>query len=246
MFNHSLSLPPPAPRLIQRRWPPRGTPPPLLSLSRRLLLPLPSPALLPAQLAATGSSSAAAAAAGTSTTSYSSLLLAIASENSEYTCSRGRAPRSPPLRARSDSVRSSTSFSPTTAMMGIFCCSALRICLARRSAPRSTSTRMPCRAASAFTCRQKSMTLSVTGSRRICTGDSHSGKSPALFSTRMPKKRSSDPKIARWTMTGRLRSPSLETYSRSKRSGRLKSHCTVEHCQVRPMASRILMSILGP
>ena len=72
------------------------------------------------------------------------------------------------------------------------------------------------------------------------------GKSPAVDSIRTPKKRSSEPKIARWSMIGRSLVPSAEVYSSSNRSGRLKSAWMVEHCQVRPMASLILMSIFGP
>ena len=62
----------------------------------------------------------------------------------------------------------------------------------------------------------------------------------------MPKKRSRDPKMARWIMMGLCFAFSLSMYARSNRSGRLKSSCTVEHCHLRPMASRILMSIFGP
>ncbi|CAM5569012.1 hypothetical protein SVIOM342S_03998 [Streptomyces violaceorubidus] len=38
-------------------------------------------------------------------------------------------------------------------------------------------------------------------------------------------------------MTGRVLEPSAAVYSRSKRSGRLKSSWMVDICQVRPMAS---------
>ena len=36
----------------------------------------------------------------------------------------------------------------------------------------------------------------------IWTGASHSGRWPAWFSSRMPMKRSIEPQIARWIMTG--------------------------------------------
>lgn len=48
-----------------------------------------------------------------------------------------------------------------------------------------------------------------------------------------------------WMLQGRTRycedltlEPSSATYSRSKRSGRLKSHWMVEHCQSRPVAEK--------
>jgi len=54
---------------------------------------------------------------------------------------------------------------------------------------------------------QNSLAWSVTGSRRSCTGASQRGSSPAVDSMRMAKKRSSEPKIARWTMMGWRRPP---------------------------------------
>ena len=58
--------------------------------------------------------------------------------------------------------------------------------------------------------------------------------------------RSKLPKIARCSMTGRLREPSSATYSAPSRSGSTKSTCSVPHCQSRPMASRSTNSSLGP
>ncbi len=55
-----------------------------------------------------------------------------------------------------------------------------------------------------------------------------------------------DPNSARWIMTGRCLEPSGPVYSRSKRSGRLKSSCTVDICQVRPIASFVWTEIFGP
>mmetsp|Transcript_34074 Transcript_34074/g.101849 ORF Transcript_34074/g.101849 Transcript_34074/m.101849 type:complete len:231 (+) Transcript_34074:835-1527(+) len=167
-------------------------------------------------------------------------------DNSPRRSSISNDPRSPSFLLLTARVPDSISFIPTTAMMGTRCCSAFRICFPNRSFPRSTSTRRPNLAAFFDTSSQYSLTPSVTGRSRICAGASHRGKSPAQFSTSMPKNRSTLPKMARWIMMGRSRVPSAETYSISKRSGRLKSHCTVEHCHVRPMASRILRSILGP
>ena len=46
---------------------------------------------------------------------------------------------------------------------------------------------------------------------------------PAVLSVRTPKKRSSDPKMARCSMMGCALLPSGAVYSRPKRSGRLKS-----------------------
>ena len=51
--------------------------------------------------------------------------------------------------------------------------------------------------------------------------------------------------MTRCSMTGRLRAPSASTKFRSKRSGRVKSHCMVAHCHSRFKASVSLMSILG-
>ena len=68
-----------------------------------------------------------------------------------------------------------------------------------------------------------------------CTGASHSGKAPAWFSIRMPMKRSSEPRIARCSITGILRVLSSATYSAPKRPGIEKSTCIVPHCQERPM-----------
>ena len=50
--------------------------------------------------------------------------------------------------------------------------------------------------------------------------------------------------MARWIMIGPCFTFSLSMYARSNRSGRLKSSCTAN--ATRPMASRILMSTLGP
>ena len=47
-----------------------------------------------------------------------------------------------------------------------------------------------------------------------------------------------EPKMARCTMMGCFLVESLSVYFMSKRCGRLKSSCTVEHCHLRPMASR--------
>jgi hypothetical protein len=44
--------------------------------------------------------------------------------------------------------------------------------------------------------------------------------------------------MARCTMMGCFLVESLSVYFMSKRCGRLKSSCTVEHCHLRPMASR--------
>jgi hypothetical protein len=52
--------------------------------------------------------------------------------------------------------------------------------------------------------------------------------------------------MARWTMMGRSLSPPAATYCKSNLSGKLKSHWMVEHCHVRPIASLIFRSILGP
>ena len=53
-------------------------------------------------------------------------------------------------------------------------------------------------------------------------------------------------KIPKLSIIGRSRVPSALTYSKSNRSGKLKSHWTVEHCQVLPIASLIFKSIFGP
>ena len=58
--------------------------------------------------------------------------------------------------------------------------------------------------------------------------------------------RSTEPNSARWIITGRWREPSEAWYSRSKRSGRLKSSWMVDICHVRPIASRACTEILGP
>mmetsp|Transcript_26606 Transcript_26606/g.106582 ORF Transcript_26606/g.106582 Transcript_26606/m.106582 type:complete len:205 (+) Transcript_26606:2012-2626(+) len=157
------------------------------------------------------------------------------------------APRSPRPRALTARSPEAISCSPTTAMTGTFWVSAFLICLARRSFPGSTSQRTPAATARLLIDSHIARAASVTGSSRSWVGASQSGKSPAVDSTRIAKKRSSEPKMARCTMMGRCDlSPSGETYVRSKRSGKLKSHCTVEHCHLRPRASRTTMSIFGP
>ena len=55
-----------------------------------------------------------------------------------------------------------------------------------------------------------------------------------------------EPNSARWIITGRCREPSAAWYSRSNRSGRLKSTWIVDICQVRPMASFAWTEIFGP
>ena len=155
-------------------------------------------------------------------------------------------PRSPNLRLRTANVFVSISAAPITANIGTRCCSAFRTCFAKRSLPRSTSTRIPICCACFAMSLQYSNTESVTGRSLSCTGASHNGKSPEQFSINIPKNRSIDPKIARWTMIGRSRVLSELTYSKSNLSGKLKSHWTVEHCHCRPIASRIFKSILGP
>src|SRR5206468_2760818 len=64
--------------------------------------------------------------------------------------------------------------------------------------------------------------------------------------SRAPTTRSNEPRIARWTMTGRLGCPSLSMYSRPKRSGCWKSTWMVAFCQRRPIASCTSTSIFGP
>mmetsp|Transcript_16868 Transcript_16868/g.41830 ORF Transcript_16868/g.41830 Transcript_16868/m.41830 type:complete len:206 (+) Transcript_16868:235-852(+) len=155
-------------------------------------------------------------------------------------------PSSPPLRLLSASVPPSTSSLPTTPKTGILSAAAILICLPSDRPPGSTSARSPAARALATTSLQKGRKSSLTGRRRSCVGAIQKGKSPAVLSMSTPKKRSIDPKMARCSMMGCSFSPLLATYLRSKRSGRLKSHWTVEHCHWRPMASVILMSIFGP
>ena len=79
---------------------------------------------------------------------------------------------------------------------------------------------------------------------------------PAKCSVMIAMKRSSEPRIARWMMTGRVTAASApaaapvpssaERYLRLKRSGSWKSSWIVAHWNDRRSASRILMSILGP
>ena len=59
-------------------------------------------------------------------------------------------------------------------------------------------------------------------------------------------KRSTLPSLAEWIMMGRWWVPSAAVYSRSKRSGWLKSYWMVDICQVRPMASLTWTETLGP
>ena len=70
---------------------------------------------------------------------------------------------------------------------------------------------------------------------------------PAVCSVRTPMRRSTEPRMARCTITGRWSVPcSLELYLRPKRSGSWKSSCTVAHWWARPRASNTWMSIFGP
>ena len=47
----------------------------------------------------------------------------------------------------------------------------------------------------------------MIGSTRACSGASHGGRSPAKCSSITPKKRSSEPRMARWIITGRREEP---------------------------------------
>mmetsp|Transcript_14541 Transcript_14541/g.43710 ORF Transcript_14541/g.43710 Transcript_14541/m.43710 type:complete len:214 (-) Transcript_14541:1274-1915(-) len=181
-----------------------------------------------------------------SRTSPRSQAFASASARASSTSSTLKVPTSPTPRARSVSVPFSISFAPMMPVMGTRSVSALRICFPRRSLPRGTEMRRPRLRPSFSSSFATSLASSVTGASRICSGASHSGRSPAVDSMSTPKKRSMEPKMARWIMMGRSFVPSDVVYSRSKREGSWKSACTVEHCHVRPMASLILMSILGP
>ena len=127
-----------------------------------------------------------------------------------------------------------------------FCWLETLICLPNDLPPTSISARIPAAFAAFNASSQYGRKSSETGRRRSCTGDNQKGKSPAVDSVSTPKKRSIEPKMARWTIIGCSLSPDAATYSNPNRSGRLKSHCTVEHCHNRPMASLILMSIFGP
>ena len=59
-------------------------------------------------------------------------------------------------------------------------------------------------------------------------------------------KRSSEPKIARCSITGVCLLPSSPMYVAPRRPGMLRSTCNVPHCQSRPIASRSTNSIFGP
>ena len=59
-------------------------------------------------------------------------------------------------------------------------------------------------------------------------------------------KRSSDPRTARWIITGRASVPSRVVYLRSNRSGIWKSSWMVPSCQSRSIASFTTKSIFGP
>ena len=58
--------------------------------------------------------------------------------------------------------------------------------------------------------------------------------------------RSIDPNLAEWIITGCWRVPSAAWYSSPNPAGWPKSYCTVDICQVRPIASRACTEILGP
>ena len=87
---------------------------------------------------------------------------------------------------------------------------------------------------------------SAIGSTRACSGASHSGKSPPVFSMRIPRKRSIDPVIARWIITGRSSWSSAFVKTRSNRSGNQKSSWQVPSCHERPITSVTWKSIFGP
>ena len=59
-------------------------------------------------------------------------------------------------------------------------------------------------------------------------------------------KRSIEPNLAEWIITGCCRVPSAAWYSSSKPRGWLKSYWIVDICQVRPIASRAWTEIFGP
>mmetsp|Transcript_8871 Transcript_8871/g.11307 ORF Transcript_8871/g.11307 Transcript_8871/m.11307 type:complete len:212 (-) Transcript_8871:1556-2191(-) len=161
----------------------------------------------------------------TSMTSSSSLPISEASMIMRSTSETGNTPRSPAFLDLTLRVLSAISLSPTTAISGTRSCSALRISFAKRSSPFAVSTRNPYLVlASRATFSQNIRASSVTGSSRICWGANQRGNSPAVLSMRTPKKRSTEPKIARWSMIGCCLELSLSTYSNPNRSGRLKSH----------------------
>src|SRR5207247_2300568 len=70
-----------------------------------------------------------------------------------------------------------------------------------------------------------SAAFSLTGSTRTCTGASQSGSLPAVCSSRIAMKRSSEPSTARWSMTGVASVPSAVTQVSTERSGMARSIC---------------------
>ena len=68
-----------------------------------------------------------------------------------------------------------------------------------------------------------------TGTTMSCRGDNQNGHFPPKCSVRTAAIRSTDPSIARWTITGRSNPSAAVLYSKLKRMGSWKSNCTVAH-----------------